>query len=88
MGAKVIRMDHTTAQEVADKVAAAILRAGASKSSVASSAGIPSTTFGRKINGHVEFTFGELLRIAEALGVSPSTLTPSAFRPTRTAVAA
>lgn len=80
MDCKVIRMDHTTTQEVADKVAACILRAGVSKASVASAAGIPSTTFGRKINGHVEFTFSELLRIAEAVGVAPSTLAPSAFR--------
>lgn len=72
-------MDHSTSQEVADKVAAAILRSGRSKSSVAAGAGIAQTTFTRKINGHVEFTFGELLRIAADLGVSPSTLTPSAF---------
>lgn len=72
-------MDHTTAQEVADKVAAAILRAGRSKSSVGAEVGIPGTTFNRKINGHVEFTFGEILRIAKALQVSPSTLIPAAF---------
>lgn len=88
MGRMVIRMDHTTAQEVADKVAAAILRAEVSKASVASSAGIPTTTFSRKINGHVEFTFGELVRLADALNVTPSTFTPTAFRPARIAVAA
>lgn len=72
-------MDHITAQEIADKVAAGILRAGRSKSSVALAVGIPATTFGRKINGHVEFTFAELLRIAEELAVEPSTLIPVAF---------
>lgn len=72
-------MDHSPAQETADKVAATILRTGRSKASVAADAGIPQTTFGRKINGHVEFTFSELLRIANALGVSPSTFTPTAF---------
>ncbi|WP_341935302.1 helix-turn-helix transcriptional regulator [Microbacterium sp. LWO14-1.2] len=72
-------MDHSIAQELADKVAASILRAGRSKTSVAAAAGIPGTTFNRKINGHVEFTMGELVRIARVLEVAPSTLTPSAF---------
>lgn len=72
-------MDHNTPQEIADKVAAGILRANRSKASVAIAVGIPGTTFGRKINGHVEFTFAELLRIAEELGVDPSSLIPSAF---------
>lgn len=72
-------MDHTTAKEVADKVAASILRSGRSKSSVAAEVGIPTTTFGRKINGHVEFTLSELLRLSEALDVAPSTLVPLAF---------
>lgn len=68
-----------TASEVADKVAAAILRVGKSKASVANAAGIPITTFTRKINGHTEFTFGELMRVASAIGVPPSEFTPSAF---------
>lgn len=74
-------MDHTPAQEVADKVAAGILRSGRSKSSVAAEVGIPSTTFGRKINGHVEFSLSELLRIADALGVAPASFVPAAFSP-------
>lgn len=72
-------MDHNTAQEIADKVAAAILRSGRSKSSVGSAVGIPATTFNRKINGHVEFTFSELLRIAAELAIAPSTLVPEVF---------
>lgn len=72
-------MDHSPAREVADKVAANILRSGRTKASVAAAAGIPHTTFTRKINGHVEFSFGELLRIAAVLDVSPSAFTPSAF---------
>lgn len=74
-----IRMDNHPAQELADKVAASILRSGRSKKSVAVESGIPETTFGRKINGHVEFTFGELLRIASVLDVSPAEFVPSAF---------
>ncbi|GLU91303.1 helix-turn-helix domain-containing protein [Agromyces sp. NBRC 114283] len=72
-------MDYTPTREAADKVAAAILRSGRSKASVAQAAGIPHTTFTRKINGDTEFTFGELLRIAEVLEIAPSNLTPSAF---------
>ncbi|QDZ15815.1 helix-turn-helix domain-containing protein [Humibacter ginsenosidimutans] len=72
-------MDHTPAQELADKVAACILRSGRTKTSVADAAGIPHTTFNRKIKGHTEFTFAELLRIAAVLNVAPSTFTPYAF---------
>ncbi|WAC68868.1 helix-turn-helix domain-containing protein [Microbacterium sp. SL75] len=72
-------MDHSLAKLTADKVAASILRAGRSKASVASAAGIPTSTFGRKIDGHVEFTLGELLRIARAVGVSPSEYVPAEF---------
>lgn len=72
-------MDNNPAQEIADKVAAAILRAGRSKVSVADSVGIAPTTFNRKINGHVEFTFSELLRIARALDVSPAAFVPTSF---------
>lgn len=72
-------MDHFTSQEVADKVAAAILRSNRSKASVALAVDIPATTFGRKINGSVEFTLGELLRIAKTLDEAPSALLPSAF---------
>lgn len=74
-------MDHFTTQEVAGKVAAAILASGLSRRSVADAAGIPPTTFGRKLKGLVEFTFSELLRIADALGVKPSAFTPTAFDP-------
>lgn len=79
MGNYGVCMAHTPAQELADKVAATILRSGRSKASVAAAAGIPHTTFARKINGHVEFSFGELLRIAAVLEVAPSTFTPYAF---------
>ena len=72
-------MDHIAAQEIADKVAATILRKNRSKSSVALAVGIPATTFTRKIGGHAEFTFSELLRIAEELETSPSDLLPSVF---------
>ena len=72
-------MEHSPAREIADKVAASILRSGRTKASVAAAAGIPHTTFNRKINGHAEFGFAELLRIAEVIEVSPSEFTPTAF---------
>lgn len=78
-------MDHNPAQEVADKVAAKILHSGRSKSSVALAIGMPATTFNRKIKGHVEFSFSELLRIASELGIAPSALAPSAFSQTQAA---
>lgn len=72
-------MDYSLAQEIADKVAAAILRSGRSQTSVAAAAGIPLTTFNRKLNGHTEFGIGELIRIARALGINPSELMPAAL---------
>lgn len=72
-------MDHSPAQELADKVAASILRAGRTKASVAAAAGIPHTTFTRKINGHTEFTMSEVLRIAEVVDVAPGSLLPAVF---------
>lgn len=72
-------MDHSLARELADRVAASILRSGQSKAAVAAAAGIPLTTFNRKINGHTEFTLGELLRIAGVLNIAPSTYMPTAF---------
>lgn len=74
-------MDNFPAKELADKVAASILRSNLTKAHVAREAGIPYTTFQRKINGHVEFTFSELLRIAEVTGTAPSKLIPNAFKP-------
>ncbi|MGG7507981.1 helix-turn-helix domain-containing protein [Plantibacter sp. YIM 135249] len=66
--------------EVADKVAATITRSGKSKLSVAEQAGIPTTTFNRKINGHGDFSLRELDLVAKALGVDPATFLPLAFR--------
>ena len=72
----------------ADKVAASILRAGRSKASVAAEAGIPYSTFCRKLDGHTEFTIGELIRIAKAVGVPPSEYAPAEFLATSTSRAA
>ena len=46
-----------------------IVRNNTSKNAVARAAGIPLTTFSRKINGHGDFTLRELGQVATALEV-------------------
>jgi predicted transcriptional regulator len=70
---------NTITIEVAEKVAAAITRADRTKLSVANAAGIPPSTFTRKINGHADFSVPELARIASAIGIAPSALLPTSF---------
>lgn len=53
-----------------------IVRKGSSKSSLAKSAGIPLTTFSRKINGHGDFTLRELGDIAKALDLVLADILP------------
>lgn len=64
----------------------AILSSGRTKRSLSDETGIPYPTLNRKLAAKTEFSFRELLLIAEALGVSPATFTPPAF--TRVASAA
>lgn len=56
-------------QQVADRVAAEILRRGLYKTDVAKAAQIAQSTFSQKVNGHTEFTIAELVRVAAALGI-------------------
>lgn len=63
----------------AQAVQQAIADAGRSKRSVSDQTGIPYPTLNRKLAGKTEFTFRELLALAEALSVAPSTFTPPAF---------
>ena len=46
-----------------------ISQQGTTKNALAHKAGIPKTTFNRKIDGHAGFTLAELGQIAEALGL-------------------
>lgn len=70
----------TTSDSTAERVAAAILRAGESRNSIATKTGIPYSTLQRRlIDGH-SFTIGELARIADVLGISPVALMPDEFR--------
>lgn len=63
-------MARNLPREIADKVAQAIGRKDRSLRSTALAAGIPATTFGRKIKGETDFTTPELFRIASYLGVT------------------
>ncbi|WP_144627574.1 helix-turn-helix domain-containing protein [Arthrobacter woluwensis] len=72
-------MDNINADALADKVAASILRSDRSQSSIAAEIGMAKTTFNRKVKGSTEWTVSELLRIAKAIGVSPSELVPTEF---------
>lgn len=45
----------------------AIAKSGSNKNKIARAAGIPLTTFSRKINGHGDFSLRELGNIAHAL---------------------
>lgn len=55
-------------------------QAGWSQRALSRATGIAYATLGRKIAGRSEFTMGELLAVAEALGVSPAVLVDSSAR--------
>lgn len=74
-------MINSVASEVGSVVDSAIKSAGRTKVSVSEESGIPYPTLNRKVAGKSEFSFTELLLIAECLGVSPSIFVPSQFAP-------
>lgn len=53
-----------------------IAKSGSNKHKVAGAAGIPLTTFSRKINGHGDFSIRELGNIANALGTTLDHILP------------
>lgn len=57
-----------------------IRKAERTKKWTAERAGIPQTTFNRKLRDGADFTVGEVARIARALGISPVDLLPPEFR--------
>jgi lambda repressor-like predicted transcriptional regulator len=68
------------ARQAADSVLFAIDAAGESINGLAATTGIPYSTLRRNLKAKPErLTLGDLLLIAEALGVSPATFTPDAF---------
>ncbi|MGU3423999.1 helix-turn-helix domain-containing protein [Microbacterium paraoxydans] len=74
-------MINSVASEVGSVVDSAIKAAGRTKVSVSEESGIPYPTLNRKVAGKSEFSFTELLLIAECLDVSPSIFVPSPFAP-------
>jgi transcriptional regulator with XRE-family HTH domain len=69
---------------IAMRVAAEIARADRSQAWVAKRTGIPGTTLARKLKGLAQFTISDLLRIAEALAVSPSAFMTAELRGSET----
>lgn len=57
-----------------------IRKADRTRKWTAERAGIPETTFRRKLRAGADFTVGEVARIAKALSISPSELLPSEFK--------
>lgn len=70
---------QTFAQRVGRQVSNALTVAGITRNEAATRAGIPATTFRRKVLGDAEFTLGELTRLAEIANVSPRVLLPDEF---------
>lgn len=64
----------------AQTVAQAVLNSGMSKNRVATETGIPYRTLDRKLRGASDFTWRDLLAIAEVLGINPAKFTPPAFQ--------
>lgn len=54
----------------------AIVKQKTTKNAVAQKAGIPATTFNRKVDGKADFTIRELGEVAEALGLELADILP------------
>ncbi|WP_333810751.1 helix-turn-helix domain-containing protein [Timonella senegalensis] len=64
---------------IAQQVQNALDNEQRSKRWLSDTTGIPYSTLNRKMSGHVEFRFSELLSIAEALHISPKKFLPQGF---------
>ena len=67
------------ADDIARRVSQTMEAAGISVARLSELTGIPASTMASRLSGAREFTFRELSLIANALDVSPSSLTPSDF---------
>lgn len=73
----------TASQSLGKHVADTLAAKERSKLWLANKTGIPYTTLGRKLLGRTtEFTFSDLLAIADALDVTPAALIPSDLQAT------
>ncbi|WP_084344260.1 helix-turn-helix domain-containing protein [Microbacterium resistens] len=68
---------------VAENVRGAVTRSGLSIRQLADRTDISYSALRRKVSGDVAFSFGELLRIAELLGVRPAALLDEGGAPER-----
>ncbi|MBB2957008.1 helix-turn-helix domain-containing protein [Pseudoclavibacter helvolus] len=75
-------MDKHIIEWTATAVSDAIKESGRTKLSVSDETGIPYPTLNRKLAAKSEFSFSELLKVAEALSVSPAAFTPPQFQVT------
>lgn len=66
-------------QAVTTNILVGIVRNGSSKNATATKAGIPISTFSRKLNGHGDFSLRELGMIAEALNLNFADLMPASL---------
>ena len=62
---------HTNTQDVASRIQEAMQEAERSASWTATKAGIPVSTFRRKLNRGSAFTVGEVAQVARALDIDP-----------------
>ena len=65
-----------TARTITD----AIDKSTLTKLSISDQTGIPYSTLNRKLAGKSDFTFAELILLADAIGVSPADFTPPALQ--------
>jgi transcriptional regulator with XRE-family HTH domain len=65
--------------DIARRVAKALLDSDKSKTQLARVTGIPYATLDRKLRGVTDFSVVELLRVADALGITPASLVPPLF---------
>jgi len=70
-------MERNEGSEEGRRIRRAMKAAGFTQARTASEAGIPASTFTRKLAGEVEFTTGEVADIARVLGVRTISLMPS-----------
>lgn len=80
-------MSNRVTSEAADAVAwtaraitDAIDSSRLTKLSISEETGIPYSTLNRKLAGKSDFTFAELILIADAVGVSPADFTPPSLQ--------
>lgn len=78
-------MSHTDAavetnRWIARTIADHLTSTRTTKRALSDATGIPYATLNRKMNGHADWTFQELLAVADAIGAPVRMLTPPLFR--------